>query len=149
MPKKPVIAEGSPEYQTRFEDICKLLNIEKKVEIYKNLHTGMWSVRQQGLVKFHTEYLTLENCEFVVRKAGRERVLQERRKNVHAFVRGHICKPEQHWRGRIPFPGDAVSYNPYHAAYFFTVVDMRPIRFAKWVDMHSNPDFGDSVVAIG
>ena len=94
-----------------------------KVEVYRNLHKNCFSVRRKGKVigyiedsGIHTRdvevYLT--NVKFVVQPAGRRRVLKERRKNVHAFVRGTVT----------PFGGlqrkglrrkcrRKVTYNPY------------------------------------
>ena len=63
-----------------------------KVEVYFNLHKKLFSVRSvaTGRVMFHTYEVCIDNPKFVVRKAGRDKVLRERKKNVHAFVRGDI-----------------------------------------------------------
>ena len=66
------------------------INPAKPVFVYKNLHKDCWSVKQDGLVKLHTNDITLYDCEFKVSKVGRDRVLKEKRKNVHAGVRGYI-----------------------------------------------------------
>ena len=65
----------------------------KRVEVYRNLNFGCFSVRalggkHKGLVIDHVIQITLENAEFVVQPAGNRRVRDEKRKNVHAFVRG-------------------------------------------------------------
>ena len=61
-----------------------------RVEVYFNLHKKTFSVRsaKSGKVLLHTDEVHIENPEFVVRQSGRNRVLSEGRKNVHAFVRG-------------------------------------------------------------
>ena len=63
-----------------------------RVEVYFNLHKKTFSVRscRTGRVIHHTDKVHIANPEFVVRKAGRERVLREGKKNVHAFVRGDV-----------------------------------------------------------
>ena len=66
------------------------LNKRKKVEVYWNLHKKIWSVRHKGRVVGHMKTVDLYNVEWVVQPAGRRRVLQEGRKNVHAFARGYI-----------------------------------------------------------
>jgi len=58
------------------------------VETYRNLHRGCISVRRKGLVKQCTAKIALTNATFVVQQGGRKRVLREKRKNVHAFVKG-------------------------------------------------------------
>ena len=62
-----------------------------RVEVYRNLHTGLMSVREaHGRVLTHEERVFIGFPKFVVQPAGREKVLREQRKNVHAFVRG-VC----------------------------------------------------------
>ena len=81
-----------------------------KVEIYRNLHKGCLSVRHNGRVirhLLHGERLTLEDVSLVVGKAGRERVLREKRKNVHAFIRGTVAALLG------PPRGMPLHYNPY------------------------------------
>ena len=63
--------------------------------IYRNLKTGGFSVMNRGLVVDHGEHYVItphasndDEVRFVVRQSGRERVLHEGRKNVHAFVVG-------------------------------------------------------------
>jgi hypothetical protein len=43
---------------------------------------------QSGVVISHAEAVILTDVEFRVRQSGRERVLRERQKNVHAFTIG-------------------------------------------------------------
>jgi hypothetical protein len=101
-----------------------------RVEVYRNLHRGCWSVRSSstGRVIAHAERVQLEDVRLVVQPAGRARVLREQRKNVHAFMRGeltHLWKQDE-WSTidstldlypRMP-EGQQVSYNPYRCASF-------------------------------
>jgi hypothetical protein len=63
------------------------------VEVYRNLHKDCWSVRDSKtrLVISHVDYIHLQNATLVVRPAGREKVLREKRKNVHAFIKGTVA----------------------------------------------------------
>lgn len=103
----------------------------KHVEVYRNLHNGKLSVRDRKthLVIGHVDYITLCCVRFRVSQAGRERVLRERRKNVHAFVVGKIIefggadnykdrnlKEYVYERGRnlcLFDNGTVATYNPY------------------------------------
>lgn len=97
-----------------------------KYNIYWNLHKNLYSVRYKGRVIFHAEEIHLKNCSFVVNKAGREKVLREKRKNVHAFVRGEIC-----WiRDCI---GPEISYNPYKSETFVIKNSDTPIFKSDFV----------------
>ena len=64
----------------------------QKVFVYFNLHKKLFSVKDHatGLVVGHTDMIALENATFKVSEAGRQRVLREQRKNVHAGVIGKV-----------------------------------------------------------
>lgn len=63
-----------------------------KVFVYWNLHKGCYSVKNlaTGRVIAHAGTVTLTNAVFKVSEAGRQRVIKERRKNVHAGVVGTL-----------------------------------------------------------
>jgi len=84
-----------------------MIDRNKRVYVYFNLHKKVWSVRQGGKVVEHTKSIMLKDCKYLVGKAGRERVLREGRKNVHAGVSGYVVD-------KIP-PcryGNDLTYNP-------------------------------------
>ena len=69
------------------------MSSSQRVEVYRNLHKDCFSVRalngnQKGKVIDRVKSITLKEVTFVVQPAGRKRVLKEKRKNVHAFIRG-------------------------------------------------------------
>ena len=84
----------------------------KFVEVYRNLNgdkSSVWSIRQNGLVVAHATALTLARAMVRVSQAGALRVRKERRKNVHAVIRGYFKEvPQSEFSGVRP-----VSYNPY------------------------------------
>jgi len=57
-----------------------------KYYIYRNLHTGGFSVRYRGRVIDRLSIFTAQNVTFKVNESGRQRVVKDGRKNVHAFV---------------------------------------------------------------
>lgn len=64
-----------------------------KVFVYYNLHKHKWSIKslegeKKGKVIGHAEMVLLENVTPKVSEAGRQRVLREQRKNVHAGLVG-------------------------------------------------------------
>ena len=95
----------------------------KYCEVYFNLHKRLFSVRRKGLVVAHARNVKVVDPKFVVQPAGRARVLREKKKNVHAFVRGyvtHTCDDEKclggdNWSGLVV----NVTYNPYRQGYFY------------------------------
>ena len=86
----------------------------KKIEVYFNLHKKTWSVRQSGRVVGHTDYIQVKNPQYVVSQKGNERVRREKKKNVHAFVRGYITDSLPLFAKQQKF----VSYNPYKNSSF-------------------------------
>lgn len=60
------------------------------VEVYRNLHKKCYSIRQKGRVLYHANSVVMRDCEFRVQQGGRRRVLQERKKNVHAYIKGDM-----------------------------------------------------------
>ena len=106
---KPMVNYGP----THFYEISDLIDVDRPVQVYKNLHTGTWSVRQDGVVKVHTDYITLKNVKFKVGQKGRERVLREKAKNVHAFVQGYLCSVYDLNNNVPDFGMHSITYNPY------------------------------------
>tara|TARA_B100001094_G_scaffold199669_1_gene193758 strand:+ start:839 stop:1111 length:273 start_codon:yes stop_codon:yes gene_type:complete len=63
----------------------------------------------------------------VVRQGGRQRVLREGKKNVHAFVRGEATYFSEKDCPTL----DNVGYNPYKYDSFIKLIDKTPVRKAK------------------
>lgn len=100
-----------------------------RVEVYFNLHKKTFSVRsaKSGKVLLHTDEVHIENPEFVVRQSGRNRVLSEGRKNVHAFVRGDATFFRYTNRPML----DTLTYNPYRYASFVDKQTEEPVYKAS------------------
>lgn len=101
-----------------------------QVDCYLNINKECVSVRaregvDEGRIIRHVDCAVVEDVEFVVQPAGRERVRREGRKNVHAFVRG-IYRPE----GTVEGETTPVTYNPYEHDQFVTRTDGRAVKYA-------------------
>ena len=111
-----------------------------KVFVYFNLHKKIWSIRalsgpRKGLVIAHAQRVNLIEATFKVSEAGRQRVLAEKRKNVHAGIVGTWDghgNPEP-WEGATM--GVPVSYNPYKAPTFTRRDDSSPVHKATLVHL--------------
>lgn len=104
-----------------------------KVRIYYNLHRKQLSVQSKTpkgwRVVNHVSKVMLENVRFKVSEAGRQRVLRERKKNVHAFIEGDLVLDGNGG----PIEADTlVSYNPYLRGSFYERNTMDPIDGAKF-----------------
>ena len=105
-----------------------------KVFIYRNLHKKCWSVKdwKTKLVIAHLDELILSDCEFKVSEAGRQRVLKEKKKNVHAGVLGYITTDciNCFWQ--------QVTYNPHRMESFRLIADNTPVYNSELVLFDKN-----------
>ena len=110
-----------------------------RVEVYFNLHKHIFSVRQcsTGRVIIHSAKVHIRDPKFVVRQSGRERVLREGKKNVHAFVRGEITHFDDFDPDYLDYT--LVAYNPYKFDTFVDVTDTMPVRTAKRAMLELQP----------
>ena len=98
----------------RYEDQVNCVDLSRKVEVYRNLHKDCWSVRQRGIVRFHCSRINLKDCKFVVQPAGHAKVVREKKKNVHAFVRGTVIGEKADYAETFKEKCNVwVTYNPY------------------------------------
>lgn len=114
-----------------------------RVFVYWNLTKKIWSVRNEktGRIVTHLPELTIQNCTFVVSQAGRERVIREKSKNVHAGVRGYIDleNPVNQDLNIIQKLHCKVTYNPYIYKTFVNKDDINtPILKSSNVHMFSD-----------
>jgi hypothetical protein len=104
-----------------------------KVAVYFNLHKKTFSIKalegaNKGRVIDYSDDVTIENAMFKVSQAGRNRVLQEKRNNVHAYVIGELKSTEV-----AGIVGEKVTYNPYLYSTFVTAMHKTPMLNAKEV----------------
>lgn len=101
------------------------------VEVYKNITKNTFSIRSKASqrVVLHGDVVVLSKVYPVVREGGRQRVLREKKKNVHAFLSGILMDYGPisdfaeglgecggffgyHWKGQL------ARYNPYSMTSF-------------------------------
>ena len=96
---------------------------EGRVQVYYNLHKKCLSIRYKGKVIEHAREVTLTDAKFHVQPAGRERVLREKRKNVHAYISGTPTN--------VAFfdgeKSERITYNPYKYKSFISVETGDPV----------------------
>ena len=106
-----------------------------RVQVYYNLHKKCLSVRHKGKVIEHAQEVTLTDARFHVQQAGRERVLKQKRKNVHAYVSGKL--KETFWFTQAPkyiwTAKQRVTYNPYKYKNFVDKETLKPVASAEVV----------------
>lgn len=104
-----------------------------KVFVYFNLHKKCWSVKalegeNKGRVIAHEDFVTLVEATPKVSEAGRQRVLKEKRKNVHAGIVGYWgdqSTTDMYFDNLDMQPYD-ITYNPYkHKSFMHTWEETR------------------------
>jgi hypothetical protein len=120
-----------------------------RLEAYYNLHKKCISARPIGGYVKHYEFLCLDDASFSVQPAGRKKVLKEKKKNVHAFVRGNLLSGGEQRQRDHDYDGvnidlsvdrfredaryDEVTYNPYKYESFVRKHNEEPVQYAPHV----------------
>lgn len=90
----------------------RTIDPDEPVRVYRNLHKNSFSVVQHGLVVAHMDQLCLRDAKPYVNETGRQRVIKNKRKEVHAWIEGTLCQDPAP-RNRL-----LVKYNPYKHSRF-------------------------------
>lgn len=100
-----------------------------RVRVYYNLHKHTFSIQHKvegrWLVRDYADEVTLKDVTFQVSQAGRKRVIEEGRKNVHAFVIGTLVDD-------IPETPVQAVYNPYKYDSFVERATEAPVHTAAY-----------------
>ena len=110
-----------------------------KVKVYYNLHKNCYSIvslekENYGRVIKHSNCVPLFDAQFKVSEKGRQRVLREQKKNVHAYVVGTLVRQDEpnFWWTEY-FPIKLATYNPYKYSSFVDAHSKKPLAKAKQV----------------
>lgn len=110
--------------------------VGQSVRVYRNLRcklSPLYSVQiyYHGVgyrLVGHTRELLLKDVAFSVSQSGRQRVIAQQSKNVHAYVEGVLISHWTHPGGL----GQRVSYNPYASPFFRALDTHEPIWKADY-----------------
>lgn len=108
----------------------------QRIKVYFNLHNKKYSAvamsgSDKGRVLGHFDEVVLDKVSFVVSEAGRQRVIREKKKNVHAYAIGTLWKTYQTLMGQSRIVGSKLRYNPYKMSQFH--VNEMPVTQADGV----------------
>jgi hypothetical protein len=88
-----------------------------KFYFYRNLRTGGFSIKYKGRVVDRIKSAIIDNVAFKVNQKGRERVINERQKNVHAYIVSHKYSIVKNYESN-DLSEHEIKYNPYTDSYF-------------------------------
>ena len=93
------------------------------VDVYRNLNKpSFFSIRQvknefKGKVSGYANIIVIENPMIKISEASRLRVLRDKRKNVHAYIRGELHSA---YNGNVQLSTlQSITYNPYKMGSFY------------------------------
>jgi hypothetical protein len=110
----------------------RTISIGITVDVYRNLHTNNgYSIRcsKSGLVLTHCSTVRIKNAKFHVSESGRLKTVEQKRRRVHAYVRGELVA----YNEKTPEDFVKVLYNPYHTSLFMNSETNEPISEADEV----------------
>ena len=121
----------------------------QKVQVYRNLHkttkegTHVYSVRNdKGIVVDHVTQIALSKPILRVGPKGNQRVRDEKRKNVHAYIQGMRMREsliDDYTTGIELHDWQKITYNPYKHKSFVLVKDESvAVREAWFVEIRTD-----------
>ena len=110
-----------------------------RVRVYRNLNKGGLSIQvktEKGWrARDYSLFVVLKNCSFRVSESGRQKVLRERQKNVHAWVEGDLISKDE--KDFLQCGFSEPWYDPYKTDHF--EVDGERVEFAENLRIFSPP----------
>jgi len=112
-------------------------HINKKVMVHYNLNKHTFSITYKNKLITHADHIKLNDVEFRVRPGGRDRVLEDKRKNVHAFVIGTLLEYCKYPCESLPNEtnNNIVTYDPYKYSSYVMKDTKEPIYRVGGVEM--------------
>ncbi len=110
-----------------------MIDYDKSVRVFKNTKHGCYGIIQGGKLVASASQVRLGHVEFRVRESGRQRMLREQRRNVHAFAVGRLLDfvhPDEE-RRLDALCGRGAFYNPYRFGAFVDTETQVPVRCAS------------------
>jgi len=114
----------------------------QKVDVYRNLNTGNFSIRcnKSKKVLAHATTVQITSCTCHVQRNGREKTIVEKRKRVHAWISGIYVSSDNERGAELT---KEVHYNPYLYESFVTSaaepVDRLPLAHFEGDRVYSIP----------
>ena len=120
-----------------------------QVQVYRNLHrttaqgNAVYSVRNdKGIVEDHVTEITLSRPILRVGPKGNQKVRDEKRKNVHAYIQGKRMREsliDDCHTGIAPEDWKKIIYNPYkHKSFVLAQDESFAVREAWFVEIRKD-----------
>ncbi len=110
-----------------------MIDAQRPVRVFRNWKRGCYSIMQDGRIHASASQVRLGDVQFVVRESGRQRMLREQSRNVHAYAVGVLVDyvhPDED-RRLAGLGGRAVHYDPRRCAAFVDSQTLAPVTVAE------------------
>ena len=111
-----------------------MIDPNKPVRVFLNHKHRCYSIFQNGAVRASARQVRLTDVEFRVRESGRQRMLRENRRTIHAFAVGRLIDhvhPSEHERALGDLGGRRLRYAPQEAGWFMDAQTREPVASAS------------------
>lgn len=114
-----------------------MANKAAKYYMYRNLHTGGFSIKHKGHVCARGDIFIMNDVEFRVSRASQDRARETKQKNVHAFaVADNFDQPELDGRQLQDLLNTVdsmteITYNPFRNRNFINSKTKKPVKEAN------------------
>ena len=111
-----------------------MIDYNRPVRVFKNWKLGCYNIMQSGKLLTSARQVRLSGVEFLVRESGRRRMLENGRRNVHAYAVGTLVDyvhPEES-RDLDKVSGRGVFYNPHKFSSFVDDETEAPVMAADF-----------------
>jgi hypothetical protein len=116
----------------------RTIDTEKPIFVYRNLNKkGKWySIKQNGVVVAHATAICIRNVECVISEKGKARAIQNKTRNVHAYLKGYY---ETSGMGTTANRNDLpcqFKYDPFSTLGFYNdtmTINTKEIKGARFV----------------
>jgi len=103
-----------------------------KFYLYRNLHTGGFSIKHRGLVCDRGDIFKMFNVEFHVSEAGSKRAKDAKQRNVHAYMVAEEYEKLEHAAYHSDQDLVRVTYHPFKDSTFIIADTGEPILSADY-----------------
>ena len=115
-----------------------MIDYSKPVRVFKNPSKGCYNIMQGGMIKASARQIRLKDAEFLVRESGRQRMLENNKRNIHAYVVGELVDfthPDESDRALELIAGRNAYYNPHRYSSFVDRETESPLTTANVVQL--------------
>ena len=114
-----------------------MIDYSRPVRVFKNPKYGCYTIMQDGRVKASAKQVRLKEAAFTVRESGRQRMLHEQRRTIHAYIVGTLIEyiHTEDAKSMSVLPGRSARYNPYRYSSFVDSQTEAPLSLADLVQL--------------